>query len=70
MNQETFRRIIKQDSGTESTLLVALDVSRELNLPLTTVYLYSRQGVIPSIRIGNKIRFKKSDILKLKSGKK
>ena len=70
MKQDTFRRIMKQDSGTESTLLQAVDVSKELNLSLTTVYLYSRQGVIPSIRIGNKIRFRKSDILKLKSGKK
>jgi len=70
MNQDTFTKIMKQDSGTESTLLVALDVSRELNLPLATVYLYSRLGVIPSIRIGNKIRFRKSDIMKLKSGKK
>jgi excisionase family DNA binding protein len=67
MNRETFNAALQ---GKLPSLLQAADVGEVLNMSLTTVYYYARQGVIPSIRIGNKIRFRKSDILKLKSGKK
>ena len=46
-------------------LLKAEEVSRVLNIPVGTVYLYARKGIIPSIIIGEKVRFAESDIVNL-----
>jgi excisionase family DNA binding protein len=46
-------------------LLKAEEVSRVLNIPVGTVYLYARKGIIPSIVIGEKVRFAESDIATL-----
>jgi excisionase family DNA binding protein len=51
-------------------LLRAEDVSRMLNISLATVYYYARQKILPSIRVGSKIRFRDKDIYQLlKKGK-
>jgi excisionase family DNA binding protein len=42
--------------------LTAAEVGRLLEMPRTTVYLHTREGRIPSVRIGGRIRYAISDI--------
>jgi len=39
------------------SLLNAQELARELNVSRATVYRLAREGQIPSVRIGNSIRF-------------
>lgn len=43
-------------------LLIVDEVSMITRLPKATVYEYARTGLLPCVRFGRSIRFKKSDI--------
>lgn len=43
-------------------LLTGAEVARWLNLPLSTIYEHARQNLLPCVRIGRRVRFKRSDL--------
>ena len=45
-----------------STLLRGEAVAELLNLPVTTIYEHARTGLLPCVRIGRAVRFKRSDL--------
>lgn len=46
-------------------LLKAKDVAALFRMHVTTVYDYAAKGIFPSVRMGNAIRFRESDLLKV-----
>ncbi len=48
----------------EENLITAKDVSTILNVPLSSVYFYAVQGLLPSVKFGRQRRFRKSEVLK------
>lgn len=50
-------------SNDESKLLTREETAEMLSISLTTLWDYTRKDIIPAFRIGNKIRYKKSDVL-------
>jgi excisionase family DNA binding protein len=64
---EAIRAIIREEiKQTEERLLDPEELAERLNVPLSWVYESSRQGRIPTVRIGRYVRFKLSDVLKSK----
>jgi excisionase family DNA binding protein len=43
-------------------LLTVEQVAAELNLKPSTVRAYAEQGIMPSVVVGNRLRFKRSDV--------
>jgi excisionase family DNA binding protein len=52
------------DGKKTDNLLMAKPVSEWLNLPLPSLYDYARRGLVPCVRIGKNLRFRRSDIEK------
>ena len=46
----------------ESTLLPRKAVAKLLGVSLVTLHEYSKKGIIPTYRIGNKVLFKQSEV--------
>lgn len=47
----------------ETILLTRKQVSEFFEVSLVTIHSWCNKGLIPSYRIGNKVRFKKSEVL-------
>ncbi|MDM7915409.1 MAG: helix-turn-helix domain-containing protein [Candidatus Eisenbacteria bacterium] len=48
----------------EEPLLTVADVAAWLRLKTSTVYAWAAAGKLPSVRMGNRIRFLRSDLLR------
>ncbi len=44
------------------TLLTPKNIAEKLNLSISTVYYYAKNGTLPELHIGNKIRFDPDEI--------
>ena len=55
--------MLDQDLTTEIILLKGNDVARILNISRAFAYQLMRQGEIPTVRIGNAVRVRESDLL-------
>ncbi len=44
-------------------LLSRHEVAKMLGISLMTLYTWTKKGIIPAYRIGNKIKYKKSEVL-------
>lgn len=51
-------------AASEEPLIDAMALARSLNIPKSTVYERARVGLIPSVRLGKHLRFRRSDVLK------
>lgn len=47
----------------EDRLLTRQETSKMLSVSLVTLWDWDKKGLIPSYRIGNKVRYKKSEVL-------
>lgn len=57
---------IKQNASTQpepTEFLTRKEVSNLLGISLVTLWDWSKRGLIPTLRIGSRIRFKKVDVL-------
>lgn len=52
----------KKTSAQSDTLMSLTDVAEYLQVADRTIYIWAHQGTIPSFKLGNIWRFKKSDI--------
>ena len=59
---EKLRKISKPEIKQESGYLTRHEVSRLLKISLTTLNDWSKQGIVQSYRIGNRILYKISEI--------
>ncbi|MBF6641805.1 helix-turn-helix domain-containing protein [Flavobacterium sp. J49] len=50
-------------SNDDNRLLSRTETAEMLGISLTTLWDYTRKDIIPAFRIGNKIRYKKSDVM-------
>jgi excisionase family DNA binding protein len=67
---EHFRLQLKPDDDVKSDLIQISDVAKILNVSLSTVHSYKRQGILPFYRIGRRIYFKKDEVIeKVKKAK-
>jgi excisionase family DNA binding protein len=67
---EHFRLQLKPDDNVKNDLLQISDVAEMLNVSLSTVHSYKRQGIFPFYRIGRRIYFKRDEVIeKLKEAK-
>lgn len=46
------------------TLLTRLETAKLLSVSLVTLWDWTKKDIIPAYRIGNKVRYKKSEVLK------
>jgi excisionase family DNA binding protein len=64
---EAFRQIVREEITARDTtpkeLLTAKELANRLKLPLSWVYEQSRQGNIPTHRLGRYIRFDFQEVL-------
>ena len=51
-----------EDPKVGNKLLKGEVVAEMLSLPVTTVYEHARTGLIPCVRIGRAVRFRKQDL--------
>ena len=61
---ETSKKIqegIKKDS-IPVTYLTRNETAKILNVSLTTLWHYDKKGILKPLRIGNKVRYKRSDV--------
>ena len=47
----------------ETELISREDVCKLLNISLSTLHIWRKQGILKDYRIGNKVRFKKAEVL-------
>ena len=65
---EQLRALVREEveranHGGEATLLTADELAQRLNVPISWVYEQSRQGNIPTHRIGRYVRFDFHEVL-------
>jgi excisionase family DNA binding protein len=66
---DEIRRIVREELGISSNeLLTPEELAERLKVPISWVYEASRQGRIPSVKIGRYVRFKLNDVLKSQGG--
>lgn len=53
----------KMQVNTPDTLLTRQETAELLSVSLVTIWSWQKKGIIPCYKIGNKVRFKKSEIL-------
>jgi excisionase family DNA binding protein len=62
---DAFRAIIREEiKANDERLLDPEELAERLKVPVSWVYENSRQGKIPTIRIGRYVKFKLNDVLK------
>lgn len=49
----------------EEELLTVLEMSLLMKVSTTTIHAWKNKGIIPYLRVNSRIRFKKSEVLKL-----
>jgi excisionase family DNA binding protein len=62
-----FKEILEEHSKSNQNgeiLLTREEAANLLSISLVTLWKYTKEGVIPAYRIGTKLRYKKSDIIK------
>ncbi len=59
---EVETRLKEQNKPDE--LLTRQQVAEMLGVTLTTLWHYNRKGILPTIKIGNKVRYRRSDVEK------
>lgn len=60
---EHFRVQLKPDDDVKADLIQISDVAKLLNVSLSTVHSYKRQGIFPFYRVGRRIYFKKDEVI-------
>ncbi len=61
--KEAVQAAISQNGDRENSLLTAEELAGHLNVPLSWVYEQSRQGNIPTHRLGRYLRFNLHEVL-------
>lgn len=56
-------RVPNEPIKTDDQLLTRDEVMKMLKISHSTLYHYQREGIIPFLKIGNRVYFKKKDIL-------
>jgi len=59
------QEIVEKEEGNEEELWTVVQMSEFFKVSTTTIHAWKNNGVIPYIRINSRIRFKKSEVLKL-----
>jgi excisionase family DNA binding protein len=54
-----------KEAATPDKLLTRQEVAKMLGVTLTTLFHWNNKGILPTIKIGNKVRYRHSDIEKL-----
>ncbi len=54
----------------QQKLLTAQDVAKLLQVSVKTIYLWAKTFRIPSVRLGETVRFRQSDIFEILNGKR
>ena len=57
------REAIKEESKPDE-LLTRQQVAEMLGVTLTTLFHWNNKGILPTIKIGNKVRYRRSDVEK------
>lgn len=60
--ESKLKELIKVEAKKEYTFLTRKDVSKLLHITLPTLHEWTKQGIIPSYRIGNRVLYKSTEI--------
>jgi excisionase family DNA binding protein len=55
---------VLQSNENDDSLLTRAETAKLLSVSLVTLWDWTRKNIIPAYRIGNKIRYKKGEVLK------
>jgi excisionase family DNA binding protein len=57
-------RVVRSHAEYSERLLTVEELADWLRLKPSTVYAWAASGKLPSVRIGNRLRFQRSDVLR------
>lgn len=60
--ERAVRSIIEESNSKVNENLTRKQTTKYLNLSLTTLYNYTKQGILKSHRVGNRVIYKKSEL--------